>query len=256
MEKIIVMLYILPKNNEFSTIKSKLFIGSLWKQLSHPPANFLTQVGYQWRSADGSGNNLAFPDIGKSGQTYVQNCRSKRSPTNDLPDPGLVFDELLRRCPDKDALFKKSESLISSNFFYFATLITHDLFNTDPIDKSINTTTTYLDLSPLYGWTKAMQDSIRTDTNGLLKSDQFVDTRFWIPPVGVTAFLVLFSRNHNYLAENLLKIDETSRFSSLKDQQRDEALFQTARLINQRTYVNIIIHDYLRVIFGINRVEN
>ncbi|CAF4558615.1 unnamed protein product, partial [Rotaria magnacalcarata] len=91
-----------------------------------------------------------------------------------------------------------------------------------------------------------MQDSIRTDTNGLLKSDQFVDTRFWIPPVGVTAFLVLFSRNHNYLAENLLKIDETSRFSSLKDQQRDEALFQTARLINQRTYVNIIIHDYLR----------
>ncbi|CAF3567602.1 unnamed protein product [Rotaria socialis] len=256
MEKIIVILYTLPKNNEFSAIMSKIFISSLWEQLSHPPANFLTQVGYQWRSADGSGNNLAFPDIGKSGQKYVQNYRSKRSQTNDLPDPGLIFDELLRRCPDKDGLFKKSESLISSNFIYFATLITHDIFNTDPIDKSINATTSYLDLSPLYGWTKAMQDSIRTGTNGLLKPDQFADTRFWLQPAGVTVLLVLFSRNHNYLAEHLLKIDENNRFSSLKDQQRDEALFQTARLINERTYLNIIIHDYLRVIFGINRVEN
>ena len=37
---------------------------------------------------------------------------------------------------------------------------------------------------------------------------------------------------------------------------RDEVLFQTARLINERTYVNIILHDYLRVILGINQVES
>ncbi|CAF4606585.1 unnamed protein product [Rotaria sp. Silwood1] len=255
-EKIVVMLYTLPSNSHFGTVMSKIFIGSLWKQLSHPPTSFLTHAGYQWRSADGSGNNLAFPNIGKSGQKYVQNCRSKRSQTNDLPDPGLIFDELLRRCPDQDGQFKKSESLISSNLFYFATLITHDLFNTDPVDRSINATTSYLDLSPLYGWTKEIQDSIRTGSNGLLKSDQYADTRFWIQPAGVTALLVLFSRNHNYLAENLLKIDENNRFSSLEDKKRDEALFQTARLINERTYVNIILHDYLRVIFGVNRVEN
>jgi hypothetical protein len=256
MEKIIVMLYSLPSNSEFGALMTKIFVGSFWKQIPHPPVSFQNQAGYQWRSADGSSNNLAFPDIGKSGQKYIQHCLSKQPRSNVLPDPGLIFDELLRRCPGKNGEFKASESHISSNLFYLATLITHDLFNTDETDRSINVTTSYLDLSPLYGWTKQTQDSVRTGKNGLLKPDQYADTRFWIQPAGVTALVVLFSRNHNYLAKTLLKIDENARLSSLQDKKRDEALFQTARLINERTYMNIILHDYLRVIFGIDRVES
>jgi linoleate 8R-lipoxygenase/9,12-octadecadienoate 8-hydroperoxide 8R-isomerase/linoleate 8R-lipoxygenase/9,12-octadecadienoate 8-hydroperoxide 8S-isomerase len=72
----------------------------------------------------------------------------------------------------------------------------------------------------------------------------------------VTALVVLFNQNHNYLAEKLLKINENGRFNMKDDKERDEALFQTARLINERTYINIILHDYLRVILGINRVES
>jgi linoleate 8R-lipoxygenase/9,12-octadecadienoate 8-hydroperoxide 8R-isomerase/linoleate 8R-lipoxygenase/9,12-octadecadienoate 8-hydroperoxide 8S-isomerase len=256
LEKIIVILYTLPSDSQLGTFLSKIFIGLFWNQLPHPPVSFQNQAGYQWRSADGSNNNLALPNIGKSGQKYIQDFLSKQPQSNDLPDPGLIFDELLKRCPGKNGQFKASECRISSNFFYFATLITHDLFNTDGTNKSINLSTSYLDLSPLYGTTKSIQDSVRTGKNGLLKPDRYADTRFWIQPIGVTALLVLFGRNHNYLAENLLKIDENARFSSLNEKQRDEALFQTARLINERTYVNIILHDYLRVIFGVNRVES
>ena len=255
METILVLLYTLPSDSHVGAALSKIFIGSLWKQLPHPPVNFQNQAGYQWRSADGSNNNLNFPNIGKSGEKYIQDCLSQR-PQSDLPDPGLIFDELLRRCPGKNGEFRGNESYVSSNLFYFATFITHDLFNSDDTDRTINVTTSYLDLSPLYGWTKQLQDTVRTGKDGLLKPDQYVDSRFWIQPAGVTALLVLFSRNHNYLAKTLLKIDENARFSSLQDKERDEALFQTARLINERTYMNIILHDYLRVILGINRSES
>lgn len=256
MEKIIALLYTLPSDSHFGASMSKIFIGSLWKLVSHPPASFQNQIGYQWRSADGSGNNLAFPDLGKAGQKFIQECIPKRPRAVTLPDPGVLFDEVLRRCADNNGAFKSSESNVSSNLFYFATIITHDLFNTDPQDNTANLTTSYLDLSPLYGWTKQMQNTVRTGTNGLLKADQYADTRFWIQPAGVTALLVLFNRNHNYLARKLLDIDEHTRFSSLEDEERDEALFQTARLINQRTYLNVVLHDYLRVILGVNRVRS
>lgn len=256
LDKIIVMLSALSSDCQFGAHMRKIFIALLWNQFPHPPMNFQNEAGYQWRSADGSNNNLAFPNIGKSGQKYIQDCLSKRPQLNSLPDPDLIFDELLKRRPGKNGEFKANDFGISSNFFYFTTLISHDLFDTDATDKSINRATSYLDLSPLYGSTKQLQDSVRIGTNGLLKPDQYADTSFWLEPAGLTALLVLFNRNHNYLAETLLKADENVRFSSLEDKQRDEALFQTARLINERTYLNIILHDYLRVILGINRTES
>ena len=255
-DKIIVMLYTLPPNSQFGALISKIFIGLLWNQLPHPLASLQNLAGYQWRTADGSNNNLAFPNVGTSGQKYIQDCLSRRPRPDQLPDPGLIFDRLLKRCPGKNGQFKASDFHISSNLFYLATLITHDLFNSDDTKRNINLSTSYLDLSPLYGTTRQIQESIRTGNNGRLKPDRYADIRFWLQPAGVTAVLVLFNRNHNYLAENLLKIDENARFSTLDDKHRDEALFQTARLINERTYVNIILHDYLRVILGINRTNS
>lgn len=255
-EKIFVMLYSLPPNSHFGALMTKIFMGVLWHQVPHPPVSFQNQAGYQWRSADGSNNNLAFPNVGRAGEKYIQDCRSKRPLSSSLPDPGRIFDELLLRTPGKDGQFKANAFGISSNLLYMATLITHDVFDTDVTDRSINLSTSYLDLSPLYGTTKQIQDSVRTGVNGLLKPDRFADTRFWLQPDGLIALLVLFNRNHNYLAENLLKIDENRRFSSLNDVQRDEALFQTARLINERTYVNIVLHDYVRVILGVNRTDS
>lgn len=65
--------------------------------LPHPPS---THMGQQWsfRSADGSGNSRLDPDMGKSFTPYSRSCTSTHPlPPNELPDPGLVFDLLVRR---------------------------------------------------------------------------------------------------------------------------------------------------------------
>lgn len=98
---------------------------------------------------------------------------------------------------------------------------------------------------------------------GLLKPDQWFDKRLVIQPpgtlvilaslaihiphtcskIGVTALLVIFSRNHNYIAQQLLERNENDQFSYGPDKalktaaDQDEHLFQTARLINNGWYV-------------------
>jgi hypothetical protein len=56
------------------------------------------------------------------------------------------------------------------------------------------------------------------------------------PSSGVGALLVVFSRNHNFIAQKLLEINENGRFTvgsdNLTSAEQDEQLFQTARLIN------------------------
>jgi hypothetical protein len=54
----------------------------------------------------------------------------------------------------------------------------------------------------------------------------------------VGALLILFNRNHNYIARQLLDINENSRFTYgqgellATEEEQDEELFQTARLVN------------------------
>lgn len=68
--------------------------------------------------------------------------------------------------------------------------------------------------------------------------------------------MVLFSRNHNYIAQTLLEKNENGRFSYGQGkrlrtvEEQDEELFQTARLVNNGCYANVIIHDYIRTILG------
>lgn len=53
---------------------------------------------YAWRTADGSGNNVVNPDLGKAGTPYARSvAQAHPLPRHQLPDPGLVFDTLLRR---------------------------------------------------------------------------------------------------------------------------------------------------------------
>ncbi len=75
-------------NNEAITL--------LYDTLSHPPATFLGDQA-RFRAADGAGNNPEWPDLGRSGQPYARSVQGKHpQPANALPDPGLVFDELLK----------------------------------------------------------------------------------------------------------------------------------------------------------------
>lgn len=97
---------------------------------------------------------------------------------------------------------------------YHATIIIHDVFRTNDNDKNISDSSSYLDLSPLYGYTTEMQRKIRDDKYklGLLKPDTFAEDRLLRLPPGVTIMLVMYNRYHNYAARQLLRINENNRF--------------------------------------------
>lgn len=69
---------------------------ALYQTLPHPPATFVGPQ-FAFRAADGSGNNPHMPELGKAGLPYARSVQGKHpSPPNSLPDPGLVFDTLLK----------------------------------------------------------------------------------------------------------------------------------------------------------------
>ncbi|KAI8376096.1 heme peroxidase [Radiomyces spectabilis] len=213
----------------------------------------IQNVGHNFRTADGSGNSVALPDVGKAGSNYTRTVTSRAPMNENLPSPEVIFDRLFKRPKDG---FTPHKSGVNMLLLYLAILITHDLFYTDPKDMKRNLSTSYADLSPLYGFNRQNQESVRQMKNGLLKPDQFFDRRLVIQPPGVAALAVLFSRNHNYIAKTLLEKNENGRFSYgpgkalATAEEQDEELFQTARLINNGCYANIIVHDYLRTILG------
>lgn len=88
-----------------------------------------------------------------------------------------------------------------------------DLFSTDPLDPTMNNTTSYLDLSPLYGNNQDQQNSVRTFKDGLLKPDCFYEPRLMGFPPGVSVFLLCFNRFHNYVVTQLAQINEGGKFS-------------------------------------------
>ena len=76
------------------------------------PVPVSPQLPYAFRSADGSGNNVLMPNLGKAGMPYARSVQNKHPlPSNTLPDSGLVFDVLLK-ADDVRLLFSTSFSLI------------------------------------------------------------------------------------------------------------------------------------------------
>jgi hypothetical protein len=131
-------------------------------------------------------------------------------PQAELPDPGLIFDTLLRR-----ERFVPHPAGNSAMMFGFATLVIHTCFRTNHADWTINDTSSYVDLSPLYGNSLEHQLKLRRqDGTGLMWPDVFYEDRLlFLPPISC-ALLVLFSRNHNYIAQKLLEINERGRWTN------------------------------------------
>ncbi|KAF5383694.1 hypothetical protein D9615_003624 [Tricholomella constricta] len=243
-----------------TTIQNKI-VALLYNDLGHPPATSIGN-GYAWRTADGSYNNVDLPNMGKAGTPYarsVQQCHPL--PKNQLPDPGLIFDTLLKR-----EGFVKHPAGLSSLMFSFAALVIHSVFRTSHTDVNVNETSSYIDLSPLYGHNQEAQDRVRVrDGYGLLKPDVFAEDRLLLLPPAVCAILVLFSRNHNYIARKLLEINERGTYvdpSSLKTDiptqktqllTQEEEIFQIARLINCGWFASVVFSDYFSCILGLVR---
>ena len=103
----------------------------------------------------------------------------------------------------------------------FTLILTHspDLFKTSPTNPNVSTTSSYLDLAPLYGSNQKEQDSVRTFVDGRLKPDTFYEERVLGFPPGIGVLLICFNRFHNYVVGELAAINEGGRFTipSLSD---------------------------------------
>jgi linoleate 10R-lipoxygenase len=88
-------------------------------------------------------------------------------------------------------------------------------FRTNHEDWTINDTSSYVDLSPLYGNSLEAQLKLRRlDGTGLMWNDVFAEDRLlFLPPISCT-LLVIFCRNHNFIAGKLLEINEKSKFTN------------------------------------------
>jgi hypothetical protein len=92
-----------------------------------------------------------------------------------------------------------------------------------PGKQHINETSSYVDLSTLYGNTEKEQKRVRTFENGLIFPDSIASERIMMMPPGVVACLLMFSRNHNQIAESLFSVNEDGKYrdwNKLNDEQK------------------------------------
>ncbi|CAN9364660.1 unnamed protein product [Alternaria alternata] len=236
---------------------------TLCKDMEQPVASSLGDQ-YQYRSADGSNNNIHLPNVGRAGSYYARMVTPRHVPTK-LPDPEFLFDTLLAR----EAKPEPHPSQLSSLFFAFAAVIVCDVFRTGDEDQNMAMPSSYLDLSSLYGETKESQNMVRTFVDGKLKPDAFADTRILSRPAASCALIICFSRFHNLIVEQLAVINENGRFSPPPNiggidpsfykkavAKRDNDLFQTARLVTTGLYINIVLKDYVRSILNLQCVDS
>ncbi|KAF7324770.1 hypothetical protein MKEN_00518800 [Mycena kentingensis (nom. inval.)] len=269
LEKLVTLMSRLSGNPTLSPTMAKLetrLIDILYRDLPRPPSTYVAALPpaepvvpshctYAFRDPAGENYNPLIPGLGKAGSPYARSVPSSNPmPPGLLPDPDLVFDTLLKR--DK---FEKHPGGINALFFAFANLIVHSAFHTDQSNPSINLTSSYLDLSILYGDSQAQCDSVRNkDGCGKLHEDCFADSRLLLMPPATCALLVLLSRNHNYSAQRIRQINERGTYKTefANDDERDaqdDEIFNRARLVNCVYFVQIILSDYIGAILGLVR---
>ncbi|KIW18357.1 hypothetical protein PV08_02645 [Exophiala spinifera] len=258
MEKILQLAASLPVNSKALEDLSSQFIKLLWENLEHPPLSYQGDE-FKYRTADGSNNNIMYPNLGKAGSFYARTVTPQTLKPGVLPDPGVIFDAVFARGDEP----REHPNRVSSMLFYLATIIIHDCFHTDERNPAIVKTSSYLDLAPLYGSNEDELKKIRTFKDGLLKPDTFSENRILGFPPGVSALVVCFNRFHNYVAMQLKEINEGGRFKIPTNDndtkaiaKLDNDLFQTARLVTCGLYVNIILTDYVRTILNLNRTNS
>lgn len=207
LENGVSMLQGLPADSGLGSKVADGFIKMLYDDLPHPPVTIAGPTA-RYRRHDGGHNNPWNPEMGKAGTPYSRSVPATKPKGPNLPDPELVFEQLLKR----DGPFREHPSGLNRFFFSFATVVIHECFQTSRGDKWINETSSYVDLSTLYGNTEKEQVRVRTGINGTIFSDSIASDRIMLMPPGVVACLIMFSRNHNSIVESLLSINEEGQY--------------------------------------------
>lgn len=203
----VAMLQTMPLNSGLSAQVSQGFIKMLYNDLPHPPTTLAGPVT-RYRRHDGGNNNPWNPEMGKAGTPYSRTVPPMKPKGPNLPDPELVFENLLKR----KGPYREHPSGLNRLFFSFATIVIHECFQTSRTNPWVNETSSYVDLSTLYGNTGEEQKRVRTYTNGAIYPDSIASERIMLMPPGVIAVLMMFSRNHNSVAESLLSINEDGQY--------------------------------------------
>jgi len=146
--------------------------------------------------------------MGRAGAPYSRSVPPTKTKGPNLPDPELVYEQLLKR----KGAFREHPSGLNRLFFSFATIVIHECFQTSRSNPWINETSSYVDLSTLYGNKADEQERVRTWHNGKIFPDSIASERIMMMPPGVIAVLLMFSRNHNHIAENLLSVNEDGKY--------------------------------------------
>ncbi|KAF7195522.1 Psi-producing oxygenase A [Pseudocercospora fuligena] len=258
LENGVSMLQGLPLNSGLSAATSDAFITMLYHDLPHPPTTIAGPTS-RYRRHDGGNNNPWNPEMGKAGTPYSRSVPPSKPKGPNLPDPELVFEQLMKR---EDGTFRKHPSGLNRLFFSFATIVIHECFQTSREDPWINETSSYVDLSTLYGNTKEEQKRVRTYQQGRIWNDSIASERIMLMPPGVVALLVMFSRNHNSIVESLLTINEAGKYKpwdQLNEEQKvwqDEDLFQLGRNINVGFFASVVLKDYVAAILNTPRADS
>lgn len=209
LENLVQLLSKLPATSKHGKQLTDALLGQLWTALDHPPQTSLAEE-FRYRSADGSGNNIHQPQLGAAGSAYARTVPPMTMQPPNQPDPSFIFDSLMAR----GKTFEPHPQGISSVLFYLATIIIHDIFQTSSPDYNINMTSSYLDLSPLYGRNETEQLTVRTMKDGLLRPDCFSSKRILGFPPGCGVMLIMFNRFHNYVVTQLAKYGDTMLYLS------------------------------------------
>jgi linoleate 10R-lipoxygenase len=162
---------------------------------------------FEYRSADGSWNNPTIPWLGAANTEYARSIAPLTIQPSGLPDAGVIFDSIMAR-----EKFTPHPNKVSSVFFAWASLIIHgrwieskhhdpvsanlliDIFQTDYRNPHISQTSSYLDLSILYGDNQDDQNQIRTFKDGKLKADSFSEPRLQAFPAMCNVLMVMLNR--------------------------------------------------------------
>ncbi|KZT61364.1 heme peroxidase [Calocera cornea HHB12733] len=273
LEKVLTLMARMPADSEVNQKMQAFFIAGLYKDLPHPPSAYLAPFptsppdeqpkrSYNYRSTNGDHYNPAFPNLGRAGTPYSRSVPSASTfPPSALPDPGLVFDLLLSR---PAGTFNAHPGGLSSLFFAMANLIIHTVFDTNRENWGINDTSSYVDLTPLYGntvsKTNAPPEALRRlDGTGRLHEDVFGDGRLLFMPPATAVLLVLLCRNHNFIAEKILNINERGAYQNPPSSDeavrraQDDEIYERARLVNCGFFAKIVLYDYVGGILGLTR---
>ncbi|TFK61377.1 heme peroxidase [Pluteus cervinus] len=184
-----------------------------------------------------------------------------------LPNPEEVFDKLL-----KGSDHQPNPAGVSSLLVSFSSLISLTQSFPSRESSSLNRASNALDLLPLYGLTEKDSKKIRPHPNddsggrGLLIPDTFfeVGDRLRFLPQTTSVLLVLLNRQHNHLARKLFELNEQGRWvdpATISEdrealQTQDDEIFKLARRLNQVTFRNMVVNDFLKGLIGIEVYDN